>query len=82
MRFATDLYEVLLNHALQVVFVPDKSKKWQMVYRGRIDDRYVAFGKMRPAPTVRDLEQVLEAIIAGKEVKTKVTKAVGCFISS
>ncbi len=64
------------------VFVPDKSKKWQMVYRGRIDDRYVAFGNLRPAPTVRDLEQVLEAIIAGKEVKTKVTKAVGCFISS
>ena len=67
------------------VFVPDKSagpQKWRMVYCGRIDDRYVAFGKMRPAPTVRDLEQVLAAIAAGREVKTKVTKAVGCFISS
>lgn len=52
----------------------------RMVYRGRIDDRYVAFGKTRPAPTTRDLEQVLEAMLEGKGVENKTTIAIGCFI--
>jgi peroxiredoxin len=52
----------------------------RMVYHGRIDDRYVAFGKTRPAPTTRDLEQVLEAILEGKRVANKTTIAIGCFI--
>ena len=52
----------------------------RMVYRGRIDDRYVAFGKARPAPTTRDLEQVLEAMLEGKPVTNKTTAAIGCFI--
>jgi len=52
----------------------------RMVYRGRIDDRYVAFGKTRAAPTTHDLEQVLEAILAGKPVRSKTTTAIGCFI--
>ena len=52
----------------------------RMVYRGRIDDRYVALGKARPAPTTRDLEQVLEAILEGKQVTIKTTAAIGCFI--
>src|SRR6185369_7344083 len=51
-----------------------------MVYNGRIDDRYVAFGKVRPAPTTRDLEQALEAILEGKQVTNKTTVAIGCFI--
>src|SRR6266404_7539700 len=52
----------------------------RMVYRGRIDDRYVALGKARPAPTTRDLEQVLEALLEGKQVTNKTTAAIGCFI--
>jgi peroxiredoxin len=52
----------------------------RMVYRGRIDDRYVAFGKIRPAPTTHDLEQVLEAMLQGKQVANKTTPAIGCFI--
>jgi peroxiredoxin len=52
----------------------------RMVYRGRIDDRYVALGKARPAPTTRDLEQVLKAILEGKKVTNKTTAAIGCFI--
>ena len=51
-----------------------------MVYRGRIDDRYVAFGKARPAPTTRDLEEVLDAMLEGKPVTKKTTAAIGCFI--
>ena len=52
----------------------------RMVYRGRIDDRYVALGKARPAPTTRDLEQVLEAILEGRQVTNKTTAAIGCII--
>lgn len=62
------------------VFVRDK-KEWRLVYRGRIDDRYLAFGKMRPAPTVRDLELTLEAVSKGKTLKLRTTTAIGCFIS-
>ena len=58
------------------VFLPSG----RMVYRGRIDDRYVAFGKVRPVPTTRDLEQVLEAMLEGKQVTKKTTAAIGCFI--
>ena len=60
-----------------VVFVPGR----RMVYRGRIDDRYVAFGKTRPGPTTHDLEQVLEAILEGRPITAKTTTAIGCFIS-
>ena len=51
------------------------------VYRGRIDDRWVDFGKDRPAPTTRDLENALEAITNGKSVAVRETRAVGCFLS-
>lgn len=59
-----------------VVFRADKQ-----LYRGRIDNRFVAFGKMRPAPTIRDLEQVLEALRKGKTISPRTTTAIGCFIS-
>ena len=53
----------------------------RMAYRGRIDDKYVDFGKERPQPTTHDLERVLKAIVEGKPLKTETTRAVGCFIS-
>ena len=62
------------------VFVPDGTRQ-RMVYRGRIDDKYVDFGKERPEATTHDLEYVLDAILDGKPVKTETTPAVGCFIS-
>jgi peroxiredoxin len=52
----------------------------RIVYRGRIDDRFVAFGKARPAPTTHDLEMALEAILKGKPVAAETTTAIGCFI--
>ena len=63
------------------VFVPAPEGP-RLVYRGRIDDRYVALGKARAAPATRDLEGVLEAIVAGKPPATRTTTAIGCFISS
>lgn len=61
------------------VFVPEGSGR-RVVYRGRIDNRHVAFGKTRPTPTTRDVEQVLEMVIAGKPVASTTTRAIGCFI--
>lgn len=53
----------------------------RMVYRGRIDDRYVALGKDRPQPTERDLESALDALVAGKRVAQRQTRAIGCFLA-
>jgi hypothetical protein len=52
----------------------------QQVYRGRIDDRYVAFGRDRIVPTTHDLEDVLSSLARGAPVAARVTEAVGCYI--
>ena len=52
----------------------------RLVYRGRIDDRNVDFGRTRPAPTTRDLEDVLRAIASGTAGTLRTTPAVGCAI--
>ena len=53
----------------------------RVVYRGRIDDRFVDLGRERPAPTQRDLFDALTAIVNGKPAPRATTQAVGCFIS-
>ena len=53
----------------------------RVVYRGRIDDRFVDLGRERPAPTQRDLFDALTAIVNGKPAPHPTTQAVGCFIS-
>lgn len=60
-----------------VVFVRGKP-----VYRGRIDDRYVAIGRERPSAAHRDLEEVLAAVVAGRSVSYRETVAVGCAIEN
>jgi hypothetical protein len=52
-----------------------------VVYRGRIDDRYVDLGLERPAATKRDLADALTAVMSGKPVHPPTTQAVGCFIA-
>jgi hypothetical protein len=54
----------------------------KLLYRGRIDDRYVSWGKSRPAPTRRDLAAVLDQLLAGKSPQPRFTKAWGCFIEN
>ncbi len=52
-----------------------------LIYRGRIDDRYVDFGKARPAPTTDDLYDVIDAFGKADDVaEPRITKAVGCYI--
>jgi protein-disulfide isomerase len=53
----------------------------RVMYRGRIDDRYIEFGKDRLKPTRHDLEDALNAMIAGKPVAQRETRAVGCFLA-
>jgi hypothetical protein len=52
----------------------------RVVYRGRIDDRYVDLGLERPAATTHDLADALAAVVDGRPVPHPTTQAVGCFI--
>jgi hypothetical protein len=52
----------------------------RLVYRGRIDDRFVDFGKERPEPTRHDLADALAAILAGRSPPQATTVALGCSI--
>jgi hypothetical protein len=62
------------------VFVPGPTGP-HLVYHGRIDDRYVDVGRERRAPTTRDLEEAIGAILAGRPVPRASTPAVGCFLA-
>lgn len=48
------------------------------VYRGRIDDRYLAPGKYRLQPTTRELRDAIDAVLAGRPAPVAETKAAGC----
>ena len=52
----------------------------KVLYRGRIDDRYVDFGKSRAQPTIRDLRNALDAVAQGKPVPPATGRAIGCFL--
>ena len=51
----------------------------QLVYDGRIDNRYVAPGKERPEATQHELREVLEAVVQGKLSPYVSAFAVGCY---
>jgi hypothetical protein len=53
----------------------------RLVYRGRIDDRYVGFNRVRPSPKRHDLREVLTAIVSGTRVDPRTADAVGCLIA-
>lgn len=59
-----------------VVLAPDGKR----LYKGRIDDRYIDFGKARFAATTHDLREALDAVLQSKPVPHPITKSVGCFI--
>jgi redoxin len=62
------------------VFVPAPGGA-RLVYHGRIDDRYVELGRMRKEATIHDLEEVLEAVVAGRPAPRESAPAVGCFLA-
>jgi hypothetical protein len=50
----------------------------EVLYRGRVDDRYTPEGVRREVPTTRDLENALRALTDGKPVPVPETKPFGC----
>jgi len=57
-----------------VVVLPDG----QVLYRGRIDDRYTSDGRQRPETRVRELRSALEAILADESPTVAQTQPFGC----
>lgn len=49
-----------------------------IVYRGRIDDRWSPEGKRRDVPRTRELEDAIEATLAGKAPPVAETPTFGC----
>lgn len=82
-RVLRDPHQTLVKET-QVLVTPEAAvydNRGRLVYRGRIDDRYVSLGVERPAPTREDLEEAVAAVLANKPVSVPVTQAVGCFIA-
>jgi AhpC/TSA family len=61
------------------VFVADAGGLRE-VYRGRIDDRYLALGTERPQATHHDLEEAIRAVLAQKPVSQPGGPTIGCSI--
>ena len=57
------------------------SPSGDLQYLGRIDNRLEDFGKQRLTPTVLDLRNSLDAVLAGKPAPHPTTKSVGCAIT-
>jgi AhpC/TSA family len=53
----------------------------RLIYSGRIDDRFVDFGKSRPTAETHDLEAAITATLEGKPVAHARTRAVGCYLA-
>jgi len=59
------------------IYILEKTKKGNVVkYIGAIDDNY----KDAEAVNERYVEDAVDALLAGKEIKTKETRAIGCSI--
>src|SRR3954453_13697322 len=53
----------------------------RLLYLGRIDDRWISFGKSRPQPTTHDLEAAIAAALEGKAPTEPKTRAIGCSLA-
>jgi hypothetical protein len=56
------------------------SPEGKLLYRGRIDDRYVDFGKKLDVPLQRDLQDALDSILKHQAVRWPNKAPIGCFI--
>jgi Redoxin len=78
----TDYDQKLMNLSKATV-TPEAAifnNKGELVYRGRIDNRYHDYGETRAKPTKQELRDALTAILANKKIAKSITKPVGCFI--
>jgi hypothetical protein len=54
----------------------------EVVYSGRIDDRYADLGQKRFATSAADLRNALNCIVSARPIEVKRTEPVGCLIES
>jgi len=64
----------------EVAILVPASSGWREVYRGRIDDRYIALGQERPHAMKHDLDLAIRAVLAGRPVPPPGGPTVGCSI--
>jgi hypothetical protein len=72
---------VKLAHATTAPEAAVFDSQGQLVYHGRIDDRWINPGKSRPAAQTHDLEQAIAAVLAGRRPAQTETHAVGCWLA-
>lgn len=53
----------------------------QLLYHGRIDNRYIEVGKSMPSPTRHDLEDAIAAALDGRPQPEASAPAVGCYLA-
>lgn len=77
-----DPKHVLVKKA-QATRVPEGavfSRAGELVYHGRINNRYADFGRARPQATEHDLRDAIEAALSGRKPARATVPAVGCHI--
>ena len=72
---------VKLGHARVTPEAAVFSPKGALVYHGRIDNLYESFGHARSAPTTHELEDAIQAALAGHPPSVPEAVGVGCYIS-
>jgi hypothetical protein len=55
--------------------------KGALVYHGRIDNLYETVGNARPAANTHELEDAIQAVLAGRAPLKKAVASIGCYIS-
>jgi hypothetical protein len=73
--------KLVLARAVGATVTPEAalvSADGEILYRGRIDDRYDDLGKRRPQATRRDLQDALEAVLEGRPIPGRTTRSIGC----
>jgi hypothetical protein len=73
-----------LEHYAKVSVAPEAAVfdgRGHLRYHGRIDDRWIAFGKSRQEATRHDLELAISEVLEGRAVSVPETKAVGCYLA-
>lgn len=75
-----DLRLATMAEATRVPEAAVFSPEGELIYRGRIDDRAVSLGVVRPQPRREDLRLALEALLAGKKPEVPFTETVGCYL--
>lgn len=69
------------GHAATAPSVAVFGRAEKLIYTGRIDNWYEDFGRVRAAPTTHELDDAIQAGIAGKAARVSSAPAVGCSLA-